>query len=245
LEFSNSETTDELYINGYSYYSTVLAFGLSEAQINMLQAIVKNRKTYDQVVRREKEIRIYDTDEVSDIYGIPYFIAFINKNALTDDELEALIGFWQECAEPLPAALLTEGYQETDFSNPAIYLFNCCKTIVPKISGIHQFAGEVVFDRDQLYLNILSEIKNNEGLGRKASESSIRIYRVLKMYKCLLREGKLTKQRADELAYPDIVSKRMFYRDIGIINNIEDGKVVFDRVIKAYILQGLGGRKLY
>ena len=168
---------------------------------------------------------------------IPYFIAFINKNALTDDEIEDVIGYWQECAEPLPAALQAAGYQESDFRNPAVYIFNCGNTVVPKMSGIHQFAGEAVFDRDQLYLNVLSEIKNIEGLGRKASESSIRIYRVLKMYKCLLREGKLTKQRADELAYPDMVSKRMFYRDMGIINNIEDGKVVFDRSLKAYVLQ--------
>lgn len=179
----------------------------------------------------------YVTDDVSDIYAVPYFIAFINKNALTEEDLQMLIGFWQECAEPLPAALLEEGYKETDFSDPVYYLFNCGKTILPKIRGIHQFAGEMVFERDQLYLNILSEIKNNEGLGRRASESSIRIYRLLLMYKCLLQEGKLTKQRADELTYPDVVGKRMFYRDIAIINSIEDGKVVFDHALKAYVIR--------
>lgn len=238
MEFSKSANIDEKYMNGYSYYSTVLAFGLSDSQINILQDIVKKGKIYDQVLKRDKEIRIFPTHEAADIYGIPYFIAFINCNALTEEELRVVIGYWLECAEPLSAALLAEGYKETDFINPAIYLFNCGRSIVPKIPGIHPFTGEVVFDRDHLYLNILSEIKNNQGLGRKASGSSIRIYRVLQMYKCMLREGKLTKQRADELAYPDTVSKRMFYRDIGIINDIEDGKVVFDRVLKAYVLQG-------
>lgn len=34
------------------------------------------------------------------------------------------------------------------------------------------------------------------------------------MYKCLLREGILTKQRIDELCHSDSVSKRMFHRDI-------------------------------
>lgn len=233
----NPATNEDISMSCYSYYSTILAFGLSESQIDMLHDIVKNRKTYDQVVHREKEIKIYFTDDVSDIYAVPYFIAFINKNALKEEDLQMLIGFWQECAEPLPAALLEEGYNETDFSDPVYYLFNCGKTILPKIRGIHQFAGEMVFDRDQLYLNILSEIKNNEGLGRRASESSIRIYRLLLMYKCLLQEGKLTKQRADELTYPDVVGKRMFYRDIAIINSIEDGKVVFDHTLKAYVIR--------
>lgn len=233
----NPATNEEISMSCYSYYSTILAYGLSEPQINMLKDTEKNKKTYDQVVHREKEIRTYVADDVSDIYAVPYFIAFINKNALTEEDLQMLIGFWQECAEPLPAALLEEGYNETDFSDPVYYLFNCGKTILPKIRGIHQFAGEMVFDRDQLYLNILSEIKNNEGLGRRASESSIRIYRLLLMYKCLLQEGKLTKQRADELTYPDVVGKRMFYRDIAIINSIEDGKVVFDHTLKAYVIR--------
>ena len=57
------------------------------------------------------------------------------------------------------------------------------------------------------------------------------------MYKCLLQEGKLTKQRVDELTYPDVVGKRMFYRDIAIINSIEDGKLVFDHTLKAYVLK--------
>lgn len=232
-----STTNEDISMSCCSFYSTILAFGLSEQQINMLHDIVKNRKTYDQVIKREKEIRVYVTDEVSDIYGIPYFMAFININVITEEDLEMLIGFWQECAEPLPAALLEEGYKETDFNDPVYYLFNCGKTILPKIRSVHQFAGEMVFDRDQLYLNILSEIKNNEGLGRRASESSIRIYRVLLMYKCLLQEGKLTKQRADELTYPDVVGKRMFSRDIAIINSIEDGKVVFDHTLKAYVLR--------
>ncbi|CFY07432.1 Uncharacterized [Syntrophomonas zehnderi OL-4] len=233
----NPATNEDISMSCYSFYSTILAFGLSEQQINMLHEIVKNRKTNDQVVHMEKEIRIYVADDVSDIYTVPYFMAFINKNALTEKDLQMLIGFWQECAEPLPVALLEAGYKETDFSEPVYYLFNSEKTILPKIRGVHQFAGEAVFDRDQLYLNVLSEIKNNEGLGRKASESSIRIYRVLLMYKCLLQEGKLTKQRADELTYPDVVGKRMFYRDIAIINSIEDGKVVFDHTLKAYVLR--------
>jgi hypothetical protein len=232
------ENEREQYINMYSYYSTVLAYGLSEAQINMLQTISKNIKTYDQVVRKEKEIRIFATDEVADIYAIPFFMAFINKNDLTEEDLRCLIGYWQECAEPLPVAVLADGYQETDFRNPIIYLFNCDNIIGLKLPGLHQFKGEDVFEIDQLYLNILSEIKNNEGLGRKACESSIRIYRVLQMYKCLIREGKLTKQRLDELTYPDAVSKRMFYRDMKIINDIEEEKVVFDRILKAYVFKG-------
>lgn len=233
----NPATNEDISMSCYSYYSTILAFGLNEIQINMLHTIVKNKKTYDKVVHREKEIKIYVADDITEIYAIPYFMAFINKNALTEEDLQDLIGLWQECAEPLPAALLEEGYKETDFSDSVYYLFNCGKIVLPKIRGVYQFAGETVFDRDQLYLNILSEIKNNEGLGRRASESSIRIYRVLLMYKCLLQEGKLTKQRVDELTYPDVVGKRMFYRDIAIINSIEDGKVVFDNTLKAYVLR--------
>lgn len=57
------------------------------------------------------------------------------------------------------------------------------------------------------------------------------------MYKCLMKGEVLTKERLDEMLYPDTISKRMFYRDLRIINEIEEGKVVFDKKLKGYVLK--------
>jgi hypothetical protein len=228
---------EEILIKGYSYMSTILAFGLNSSQLKMLKDIVKNKTTFDPVANRENRIRIFATDEVTDIYATPFFMAFINGRTIAEDDKKFLMDYWRDCTEPIPVELREKGYSEADFQNPLIYLFDFKSPIESGIPGVHQLKEDVVFDKNSLYLDILSEIKNNEGLGRKASESSIRIYRVLLMYKCLLKEGKLTKKRSDELTFPDVVSKRMFYRDIKVINEIENGKVVYDRNLNAYIIK--------
>jgi len=235
MHFVEDFNKEDILKYGYSYYSTVMAFGLNESQMTMLKECVNNFNTYDKVAKMKKEIRIYVTDEVTDIYAIPYFIAFINSEFISEEEMQGLMDFWRESAEPLQAELLNEGYLETDFANSINYLFNCGISITSKIQGVN-INKDIFSNKERLRLTILSEIKNNEGLGR-ASESSIRIWRVLLMYKCLLREGSLTKRRIDEICYPDVVSKRMFYKDIRLISDIEDGKVVFDRNRKAYVLK--------
>ncbi|MGI6450478.1 MAG: hypothetical protein ACOX3R_09325 [Desulfitobacteriia bacterium] len=231
--YSEVEDSRDFFENGYSHSSTILAFGLNDLQMDILDETIKTLKTFDKVFSNDKKIRIYETDEVTDIYAIPYFMAFINGEYISTKDLEGLIGFWRECAEPLPEDLINNGYQ--DSSSPLVYLYNCQPHINERIPGLH-LDKEFFTDREKLRLTILSELKNNEGKGT-AGESSIRITRVLRMYKCLLDEGRLTKQMADKLSYPEVVSQRMFYKDLALINDIEGGRIAFDRKIKAYVLK--------
>lgn len=163
-------------------------------------------------------------------------MAFINFASIENEDKQALFEFWKECEEPLPPESAEYEYDLKDLKNPITYILNYHEKPEYNISDIY-FNDNILNDSEKLRLTILSVVKDNEGIGRRACESSIRLRRVLLMYKCLLRGKILTKQKVDEICYPDIVSKRMFYRDISIINEIEDGKVVFDRNLKGYILR--------
>lgn len=216
---------------GYRFESTILAFGLNERELAILYECVKNKITSNKN-GKQKMIRIYNTDEITDIYAIPNFLAFINMKKLNKEEQVELFEYWKECKEPLPSELQDLNQQDLDFN---IYIFNCHDDIDYEIVGIYE--DEMIFQNtEKLKLNILSIMKDNEGVGRNASESSIRIYRVLNMYKCLLKEGKISKERVDQLCYPDVISKRMFYRDIQILKEIEDGNLYYDRKRKSYFL---------
>jgi len=73
------------------------------------------------------------------------------------------------------------------------------------------FKNDIFNDTEKLRLTILSIIKDFEGLGRKACENSIRLRRVLLMYKWLLNGEILTKERLEEMIYTDTISKRGLY----------------------------------
>lgn len=218
---------------GYSFYSTILGFGLDEQQIALLEDCVKNKRTLDKVVAREKPIRIYATDEITDIYAVPFFLAFINFEAIQAEDEKDLFDFWHECSEPYP---LEMGETEDNNQEAVIYALNSKdkrKSILPNIHSV----GNIFSNIEKLKLNILSIIKDNEGVGRKACETSIRIYRVLSMYKCLLSEKILTKAMTDEICYPDQISQRTFYKDIRIIKEIEDDRLIYDKSLKGYVLK--------
>ena len=222
----------------YSYYSTILIFGLSEAETEILKKCLNNIQVHDKLVHKKTRIKLFEADVVSDIYAIPHFMAFINSACLDDEELETLLQFYMEWIEPLPPELAQlEGMSEDNIKIPTTFILNCGDVPEYSIPGIY-FNKDIFNNQEKLRLTILSEVKNIEGKGRKACESSIRLRRVLLMYKCLLQRGVLTKQKADEMFYPDIVSKRMFYRDIQIINEIENNKVIYDRNLKGYVLRG-------
>ncbi len=220
----------------FTYYSTILAFGLNEQEVARLKQCIKNIKTFDKILKRDVKIKIYSTDEIIDIYAIPHLMAFINFTSIKNEDRQELFEFWKECEEPLPPELAEHEYDLRDLKNPITYILNYHEKPEYNIQGIY-FNDNILYDSEKLRLTILSAVKDNEGIGRRACESSIRLRRVLLMYKCLLQEKFLTKQKVDEMCYPDIVSKRMFYRDISIINEIEDGKVIFDRKLKGYILR--------
>lgn len=224
---------EDLY---YSYYSTILAYDLNEQELITLNKCIENMRVYDKLKGKETKIKLYFTDVVEDIFVIPHFLAFINFAAVDHKDKQMLFRFWKECEEPLPPELAEFEDELKDLKNPTIYILNSSEVPEYNIQNIY-FKDNIFSDREKLRLAILSVIKDNEGIGRRACENSIRLRRVLLMYKWLLKGEILTKERLDEMLYPDIISKRMFYRDLGIINEIEEGKVVFDKKLKGYVLK--------
>ena len=100
----------------------------------MLHTIVKNKKTYDKVVHREKEIKIYVADDITEIYAIPNFIAFY-KQKCSDRRRFARLNrsLARMCRTVTGCSAGKEALRESDFSDSVYYLFNCGKTILPKI----------------------------------------------------------------------------------------------------------------
>lgn len=218
---------------GYSFYSTILCFGLNKQQIKILEDCIKNKRTMDKFVHREKSIRILVTDEITDIYAVPFFLAVINFKDIEAEDEKELFEFWKECSEP---DLLEVGETVNNDQKFIIYALNSNQKSKNKLPQIH-FPADLFNNIEKMKLDILSIIKDNEGVGRKACETSIRIYRVLSMYKSLLEEKILTKAMMDKLCYPDQISKRTFYRDIKVINEIEDDRLIFDKRLNGYILK--------
>lgn len=225
---------DDIY---YSYYSTILAYGLNEQELITLNKCIENLSVYDKLKGKETKIKLYFADVLEDIFGIPHFLAFINFAVIDHEDKYKLFQFWKECEEPLPPELAEFEDELKDLKNPTTYIINSSEVPDYSIQNIY-FKENIFSDPEKLRLTILSVIKDNEGVGRRACESSIRLRRVLLMYKYLLKGEVLTKERLDEMLYPDTISKRMFYRDLRIINEIEEGKVVFDKNLKGYVLKG-------
>lgn len=226
---------EHLAETAYSFYSTILLFGFSEYELEMLEECVNKMVTLDKIKIRKSKIQICDTDEITDIYAIPYFMAFVNFKNISEDDMMSIFEFFNEYEAPLPNEIIEEGYTEDDFGpSPIIYAINYEKVIYEKIPKCIKF-NNLFENKEKLRLAMLSEIKDLEGVG-VASTNSNRIYRVLKMYRYLVNEGILNKKTVDNLLYPDEVSERMFYKDMSIIRLIEDGNLKYDRKLKQYKL---------
>lgn len=227
---------EEILEKSYSYYSTILIYGFGESEKLLIEESVKNIKVNDKIKKDKRKTRVYDTVEVVDIFGIPYFMAFINFKDIIKEDIDFIVNFYNECEAPLTEDLINEGYSEVDFANSIIYAFNYTEGNIKTPGSFRLLDNEVLKDSNSLRLLILSIIKDLEGLG-VASINSNRIYRVLKMYKMLFNDGILTKEKTDIIMYPDIVSKSMFYRDISILKEVEEGEIIYDRMLKGYRLK--------
>jgi len=219
--------------SSHTFYSAILLFGFGKCEKELLEECVSNMVTPDKVKRRKVKIQIYDTDEINDIYGIPYFMAFINFNGITEEDKASLLEFFNMCKEPMSSELTDSGFMEDDFENPVIYALNSKISDDIKLPACIKRNDSIFKNKVNLRLTILSNIKDIEGCGTSCT-NAIRIYRVLQMYKCLVNEGSLTKQRVDELMGQDNVCERMFYKDMYIIREIEDGNLIYDKKLKEY-----------
>lgn len=219
----------------YSFYSTILLFGFGEYEREVLASCVKNMALFDRLKGRNAKIQIYDTDQITDIYGIPYFMAFINFKNVSLEDKGSIFEFFDENEEPISDELIDEGFTQDDFATPTIYVSNCKDEAYKKIPHCVRLKDNMFENKENLRLSILSCMKDIEGLGT-ASTNSIRIYRVLLEYKCLMHGGVLTREKLSNLVYPDTISKSMYYRDMSIIKEIEYGNIVYDRNLKGYKL---------
>ena len=127
------------------------------------------------------------------------------------------------------------GFIDEDFVAPIVYPLNL-EIADRQLPKSFQVKANLFNDTAVLRLNLLSIFKDQEGLGT-ASTNSIRLYRVLQMYKILKDIGQLTKEDVDAFLYPDGLSESMFYRDVSVIREIEEGNLIYDRKTKVYRLK--------
>lgn len=221
--------------SSHTFYSTILLFGFGKYEKELLEECVSNMVTPDKVKREKTKIQIYNTDEITDVYGIPYFMAFINFSGITEEDKTSLLEFFNECEEATPSELTNSGFMEDDFENPVIYAFNSKISTDIKLPGCIKRNDNIFNNKENVRLTIISNMKYMEGHGTSCT-NAIRIYRVLQMYKCLVHEGSLTKHRVYELLGQDNVCERMFYKDMYIIREIENGNLIYDKKLKEYKL---------
>lgn len=220
----------------YSFYSTILLFGLDEHEKEALEDCLKNMPALDKITRTKRKLKVHISKTITDIYGMPYFMAFVNFENISEEDKSDIFEYFAECIEPISREFDDNNLSKDCLNSPVIYAINYTKTANEMLPSNIKFNNYIFDDKENLRLAILSEIKDNEGVGI-ACTNAIRIYRVLKMYKCLIDEGILTKKKTDALVYPDSVSQRMFYKDIRIIKEVEEGGLLYDRNLKGYILK--------
>lgn len=214
--------------------SSILLYGFSVEEVNTLTISIKRMNTNDSKKGVKVPINFYAADHFTEIIAIPYAIGFIDFKDMKSTERDLVIEYFRECTAPLTSEMKEAGYTEEDFSVPMIYARNIEIDSANLPKNMRLFS-EILDNPKRLRLTLLSDFKDNEGLGN-SSTNSIRLYRVLQMYKLLKDKGELKKDDIDTLIYPDIISKSMFYRDIAVIKEIEFGNLKFDRVINGYRL---------
>ena len=228
MSFDFSEELDK----AYSFQSTILLYGFGENVNKIAEEALSGMLVEDKLRNGKRKIAIFSTDDVTDIMAIPYFLAVINFQAMREEDHMTIVEYFNDIEEPLSDELISLGYKEEDFANSTVYTVNYLKGN-EKIPRCFKSNNNIFDSPDTFRLGVLSVTKDMQGLG-KASSNAIRIYRVLLMYKTLMEKGFLTKNIVDILLYPDAVSQSMFYRDIAIIREIENGDLLYDRKSKVY-----------
>lgn len=109
--------------NTYSFYSTILIYGFTEHEEKVLNECVNNMIMQDKIKKVNTAIKVYATDEITDIYRVPYFIAIINFKNMSIEEIDSIFEFFNECEEPLPMEFMNE-FSADDFANPEIFVLN-------------------------------------------------------------------------------------------------------------------------
>jgi len=215
--------------DGLSSKDTILTYKLEEWQLNLLCESIKAKQI------NGRTLKIFVTDDFTDIYVIPHFIAFLNFRSVRGEEKQGFFDFWHECLRPpSPEEKLLLGDEKLrmDLTMPPTYILNCHFPNIDKMPYLY-VNSDIFADKNTLRLALLQEIKNLESKG-KASQNSIRLRRVLKTYILLIYRGWITKKELDKREDP--ISIRMFQKDMKIIKEI-DPNVEYESAKRRYVLR--------
>jgi len=196
-EFSTTRCNQSEYM--------VLTYGLSTKERLALSAISMRMFAYKDNPLKKTRMRMYGADCVEDIIAIPCLTAFVNFDALTLDEIEMLFEVIND-AEKFDPDYIIEGR-----SWNTIYALNCREYPHIKTPNSIKMIGDIIGNRKQLKLLLLSEYKDMEGL---------------KQYKDLLDGRVVTLDRVNSSSDYDPIKQRQFMKDIEIIRTI----VGFDQI---------------
>lgn len=222
--------------SGLGHNSTILAFRLENWQLEMLKEVIKVKDI------KGRLFNIYITDVFTDLFAIPYFIAFINFESVAETDKQSFWAYWRECREPLSDDVLTELNTNSKHpvekytKMPLTYVLNCDETDI--LGGNYLFLNRDIFsNKERLRLMIMQEIKNIEGKGRQANDkASEKLRRVLYMYNKLVYEGWINKDKVDkwlDFKGHKQISQRTFMRDMEIIKDF-DRNVEYNTDTKRY-----------
>lgn len=186
-----------------AYHDTVVAFGLSQDQAEVLQTIFASLK-----------MKLYCTDIVSDLYGIPACYTIIGPGSLKTEEINELIEFWIDdrdlrivFLEALPANINLK-----------------------KING--KFDMRAFSDLEGLRLDIFHHKTSLDKSRDKAAKYGNRVLRILAILKYLKSHRLVSSQTmAEEME----VSVRTVQRDLLIIEQLGE-PLAYDHKTKSYFL---------
>jgi hypothetical protein len=224
--------------DGYVFYdkvSTVHAYDLSAQQLDLLEQ-VSSRVQVVNFLKKLSPLQVCNCECVTDLMAIPHSVSFVNFARMPEGEREMYLSYLtEEDSEETIRELIEEGLYEGPIKHSLVYVFNFEPRDGEVIPDCFRFEADLFENPERIKLAILAEVKSSEGKGT-ASTNALRIYRVLGMYKQLKESGFISKESVEQWLYPDVVSKRMFMRDIAMIREIEDGKLYYDRQTKSYRL---------
>lgn len=136
---------DISFENGLSYRNTVLAYNLSDSQLNLL---------CDSTHRLiNGHIKIFVTDFYMDLYTVPHFIGFLKFGKLQECEKQDFFDWWKECSRP-PVVIDGEIFDST---GSITYILTCDNQgeEMPYLV----FNDDIFEDRDKLEQTILREFE--------------------------------------------------------------------------------------
>lgn len=191
----------------------ILTYGLSTKERIALAAISMRTYAYKDNPEKKTRMRLYTASCVEDIIAIPCLTAFVNFDALEMDEIEMLYEVIND-AEKFDQECIIEGRPWN-----TIYALNCRDYPHIKTPNSIKKIGDIMGNRKQIKLLLLSEYKDMEGL-KQYNSTSDRIFRILTIYKDLLDGRIVTLDRVNSSCDYDPIKQRQFMKDIEIIRTI-------------------------